>query len=813
MIRHYLEVAYRHLLNQKLYSAINILGLAVGIASCLLIAMFVYHELSFDRAYANSDRIYRISRDSYPNGSPPRQMAANAPQVAPLMKLDFPEVEEAARIYCCGDSIVARDDLTFFESRVVQFADNEIFKIFDFDWQQGDAATALSEPYTMVLTESMARKYFGAEDPMGKTLLVENSLPARITGVIADLPGNTHLSFGMLLSLQTARAAFGDRFLENWGSNNFHTYVLLKDGASIETVQQRSAPFFERHLGEGGSKGTGFTAVPVADIHLRSNREFEPSPAGDLNGVYTFSAVAVLILMIACINFMNLATARAAQRAKEVGVRKAVGAERRQIVKQFLAESILVATIAVLIGAALVELALPTFAALLGKEIDLNYVTDHRALAMVAGLALSVGILAGGYPAFYLSAFRPSKVLRGDLTRGTAAASFRKILVIFQFSVSVVLMIATVVVYQQMTFARNVPLGFTKEQIVNLTGSPTGGLGSQWAAMKDRLEAHPEIQAVTASNITPGTRNTSTTRVRAEGTDTDGTDLAYVYVDYDFFGTYEIDVLAGRAFSRDFSADQLVPPDGKGGPTGGGFIINERAARQFGWTPESAVGKWFETFGARGAVVGVVADVYFESVHNPVQPMVFVVPPERMGGFPALRQASIRVTGSRLNETLAFIDELWSQYLPDQPIRRRFLSADFEALYQNESRQAQLFGLFSVLALVVGAMGLFGLTSFATTRRQKEIGIRKILGGTNWGIVQLLTTEFSILVLIANVVAWPIAYLVMQRWLTGFAYRVDLSVWVFVACAGVAVAIAWLTTAFVAANAARSNLIQALRSE
>jgi putative ABC transport system permease protein len=813
VLGNYLSIALRHFVTQRLYSAINVLGLAIGLACFIVIALFVRHELGYDRHFANAERIYRVSRDFRET-----VLAANAAPVAALLKEDFPQIEQAARMSLNGAVLGLRDG-SVVEERGLRYADNELFEIFDFEWLRGDAATALVEPATVVLTASAARRYFADQDPLGQTLLLEDRLPIEVTGVIADLGDDTHLDFSMLVSMPTLATIRGPRILESWGFNQYYTYVLLRPGADIEAVQRQSGDFFERHLEQGSSEYTGFSTTPLTDIHLRANRSLEIRPPGSLTMVYTFSAIALFVLAIACVNFINLATARSAQRAKEIGVRKSIGASRRQLVVQFLCESVLLSVIAVVLAVAAVDLALPRFNAFLGLSLTFDYLGEPAVLTVLAALALVTGFAAGAYPALYLSAFDPARVLKGDATRGTAAAGFRKALVIFQFSISIALLIATSVVYLQLQFSRNIDLGYEKDQIVVVNGSFSAGLGDQWETLKREWLAHPDVTHVTASILAPTTDNTNGISIRAEGgpsegDDAEGAGLPFMWIDYGFFETYDIAVVAGRTFSEDFASDRMAaqPRDG----SSGAYILNERGARHFGWTPEEAIGKWLELVPARnrGPVIGVVEDVHYESVRTEITPMIYMVPPEGTAlGYQPLLVASLRITGRNLQGTLEHIDTKWAELVPNQPIVRRFLDQDFNQLYQSEERQGKMVTTFTALAIFIACLGLFGLASFATERRTKEIGVRKALGGGVLDIVRLFTAEFTKLVLVASAIAWPVSYWLMEMWLESFAYRVDLSPFVFLGATAAALTVAWLTVGGVAARAASAKPIRALRYE
>jgi putative ABC transport system permease protein len=803
-------MAVRQLLAQKLYTTINVAGLALGLACGLLISLYVRHELSYERGFANSDRIVRISEDIAVD--PPLHFAGASAAVAPLLADFFPGVEQAARLRGCfdfgGGSLVTVGDRRFPEPRLM-IADNEFFDIFSLDWLRGDARTALANPNGAVLTESTARKYFGDANPLGSTIEVEGAaLPFLVTGVIADLPANTHLRFDLVLSMRFLSA----ETLAGRGGSCYHTYVRLADGADPGAITSGSRAFFNQNFEDFGSDQLrGFTAVPIRDIHLRSAREGELRTPGSLTTVYAFAVIAVFVLLIACLNFVNLATARATQRAKEVGLRKAIGGTRAQLIRQFIGESLLLTLIAVALAMIIVAAALGPYASFIERAIGLDDVLRLDVLAAIVAVTLLVAIGAGSYPAFLLSAFNAARVLRGNLTRGATAATFRKIFVVLQFAMSIALIVATLVVFDQQRFAESFDLGYDKDQILVLTGSQAGRLGPQWGSMKRELERVPGVEAVTASNVVPGTRGNLRAQVR-NLTDPDNGGIAaqVMLVDFDFLATYDIDVIAGRAFSE-ASGDREIPAqEGQPPAPPTPFVLSRLAVERLGSTPDEIVGRIMEGAGRR-VVIGVVEDAYLESVRDPLLPVIYLVQStERAAG---LLQASIRVTGADLERTLAGIDAVWNELGPDVPVNRRFLDDDFDALYRGERRQGQLLTVFSVLAIAIACLGLYGLAFFSTTRRTKEIGIRKTLGASVAEIVNLFATEFGALVVIANVVAWPVAYFALQRWLSGFAYRIELGPFAFVASGVLALAIATLTVALVATRAARAKPVDALRYE
>lgn len=803
MFKNYLKVSFKNLLNHKLYSAINLLGMAIGFACSLLIGLFVFDELSYDRQFDAADRIYRVSRNFFPGTSFESLEATNAPQVAGLMKDTYPEVEQATR-FINVPVLLRRDDLAFYEDNFI-FADAAFFDIFSLEWLQGDPMQALTEIYTIVLTESAAKKYFGNENPLGQTLSLENEFPLRVTGVIRDLPANTHLIGDAFVSMDSVQIYGAETALDQWGNNNFHTYVRLREGADIGVVERQFADFRNRYMQEDPQNpSSALLAMNLRDIHLRSLQDYDLSPKGSLVMVVSFSIIALGIILLACINFMNLSTARYTQRAREVGMRKVLGAERGQIIRQFLGESILLAVLALVLALALVELLLPAFTVFLGRELALDLLGNPTLVPGLFCFAAVVGIIAGSYPAFFLSAFRPSRVLRGDLSRSGTGRLFRNFLVVFQFSVAITLLIATTVVYLQMNLASVVTSGLAKDQIVILSGSRSEGLGAQWDTMKQELLRHREITHVTASDQTPFGPLDKAGPLRLNLDDPERFSMPRMMVDYDFFATYDIGLVAGRTFDPARN-DRFTPTN-----TTGGYILNTAAVREFGLQPDEVIGTTIEFLFRQGPVIGVVEDANFESVRDVILPMLFSLSRE---GDPAPLIASIRLTGNNLEETLQYVDDTWRKFMPEYPVQRRFLNEDFEALYKSERRQGGLFAYFAQLAIGIACLGLYGLSIFNTEQRRSEIGVRKVLGGSVWSIVLLLTNDFSKLVLLSNLIAWPVAYFVMNRWLENFAYRIDLTPLIFIGSGLIALCIAWVTVGSTAAKAASAKPVLALRYE
>lgn len=829
MLKNFILLTFRSLLANRLFTAINVIGLAVGLACVILIALFVRHELSYDTHWTLSDRTYKVMR-TFLLGSrgADLELATIAPNAGPLIAQDFPEFEYVVRILNSGETILAdpETNASFFESGVL-FAEADVHNIFDIPMLEGEWEGALDGPFRMVLNEALANKYFPDGDAIGQTLIVAGQAPVQITGVMANLDESTHLAGQAFVSFDSLEAMFGDGYLDNWGNNSYHTYFVVPPNYDIENFKAELPAFLNRHVAENATSFTRFEVLPMPDVHLHSQRDNEIEANGNITTVYTFSAIAVVILLIACFNFMNLSTARSASRAREVGLRKTLGADRSQVMLQFLGESVVLSLVAVLIAIVLVSTLLSSFNSLLGLELSFDPGQDPLLLLAIVSVGIFVGLIAGSYPAFYLSAFPASGILRGELTRGAGGAGFRRVLVITQFSISIALVVASAIALSQLRFALSMDPGFTREQVVIVRGNTLEGLGSNYQTMKQELLRHPEIQSVTAANLMPGDQNTNSGGVRYEGFEPqpDGGNfmgMPYLNVDYDFFETFEIDLISGRSFSRERGTDLLIEPSEETPQTSAAFVLNEIAAAQIGFSPEEALDHWFEVgrgeqgeLTVRGPIIGVASNIYFSSIRDAVIPVYYrlMEHDNPNSPFPNFQQLAVRVTGSNLAETLDYIETTWSQFLPDTPYRQEFLDQKFEALYQSERRQGELFTAFSAMAIFIASLGLFGLASYMTEQRTKEIGIRKVLGSSVLEIVTLLTREFSKLVLLANLIAWPVAWYFMSGWLEGFAYRISMGVGVFFFAGLLAWLIAALTVGGLAAVTANTNPTLSLRHE
>lgn len=783
MLTNYLKIAFRSLARHRGYTFINVTGLAVGLACCLLITAYVRDELRYDRHHVGADRIYRVHvRES---------QVVTPTIVAPLFRRTFPEVEAAARLYDVGSFrpvVVGYGDRLFQEQRFL-YADSTVFDVFTLPLVAGNAATALARPATIVLSRSMARKYFGDEDPLGKTLQVGAADAFEVTGVMEDFPATSHVQADFLASFTSTRWAD----VETWGSANFLTYVRLRDAASRPAVEHQIAALLERMRSQGDlTNDYALTLVPLTDLHLH----FE----GRITYIYLFSAIAALILLVACINYMNLATARSARRAREVGMRKVLGAYRSQLAGQFFGESALLAGLALATAMLLAQALLPAFSAVSGKRLELDYLGDPFLLVTLAGLGLVVTFVAGSYPALMLSAFEPARVLKGSFRASRAGAVLRKGLVVFQFAVSVFLIVGTIVVYEQLAYVQSRHPGFDKEQVVVLPIGDTV-LRERYPAMKAALTQLAPVRSAAAVNSIPGYQRGGYA-LEAEGLTLPEGEIFPIrglQADKDVVATLGLELLAGPGFPQ---SESYTPEQGYV------YLVNEATARALGWTPEAAVGKRFNLLGGRpGEVVGVVRDFHHSSLREAIDPLALFIEP---GSYEYLL---VKVAPGDLAASLDAIRQVWTQFAAHRPFTYQFLDQEFDALYRSEERLGQLFTLFAALAILIACLGLFGLAAFSAEQRTKEIGVRKVLGASVPGIVALLSKEFTRLVAVGFVLAAPLAYLVMDRWLHTFVYRTDIGWTVFVLAGATAFAVAFLTVSYQAVKAATTDPVKALRYE
>jgi putative ABC transport system permease protein len=800
MLENYLKIAFRNFKRQRGYSFITLTGLALGMACCLLIIFYIQYELSFDRFHTHADDIYRIVMDASIGTTNVKVPITNNP-LSPTLVKDYPEVMASTRIRQISKILVEYEDNQFYESGSL-FADASIFDVFSFPFLKGDPEKALVRPFTVVLTETSARKYFGESDPLGKVLRLDSAKDLEVTGVIKDVPLNSHLAFDILVSFETL---FVDRpqNRDNWISAHNFTYLRLHKNAAPSDLESKFPAMVEKYLGsrlEAMGGNIRYSLQPLTDIHLRSNLQFEFAPNSSILYVYLFSAIALFILGLACINFMNLATARSAKRAREVGMRKVLGAERHNLIRQFLGESTIYSLLALLVALALVRVSLPVFRTISGVDLQLGTAQLIWIIPLAIGLILFTGVASGSYPAFFLSAFPPVKVLKGSCLTATGGKRFRHMLVITQLVISITLVIGTWIIRNQILYMKNVNLGFTKEQVlVSDVDDPT--IFRDINTVKARLKQIPGIIKVAGTDAVPGQGPMATTvGVVPEGfTNEEGILMKAIRADEDYLAALGMELAAGRDFSREMSTDKQ-----------GAFLVNEVAMRQFGW--EDPVGRTIKVLGLglRGdavPVVGVVKNFHYASLREELEPICIGF---GMGGLDKL---VIRVQTENITGLITRLKDTWKEIDPNHPFDFFFLDDFFDAQYRSEERLSRIFASFSGLAIIIACLGLFGLSSFMAEQRTKEIGIRKVLGASIPEVVALLSRELLVLVGVAVLVAWPVAYFAMNSWLRNFPFRASLNPWIFLVSGLAALTIAFLTVSFQATKGATANPVDSLRYE
>ena len=816
MIRNYLKVALRSIFRNKLTAFINIAGLSLAMACAILIYLFVSDEISYEKYHSKADRIYRVTRSFHsPEGEVNLHLANVAPPIGPLLKNDFGEIETLARTL--NFSIV----VSLEENGQVKMSNNEpevflaepdIFKIFDIEIKSGDAAKSLERPFTIMLSENAAKRYFNDENIIGRRLRVNNQFDLEVTGVYKDFPLQSHWHPEFLVSFITLENdnIYGRQGLETtWGNNSFGTYFLLQEGADPKKIEASLPAFIDKHFGNyaranwgvppdwKGSSTTTLYVQKVTDIHLRSHLDDEVEANGNITNVYMMSVIGLFIVLIACFNFINLSTARATKRAKEVGMRKVVGAFRAQLINQYLSESILTAIIALIFAVGLAFGALNTLNTFTNKQLSLDLFHNVPLGVGLLLFALAIGTLAGIYPAFVISSFKPALTLKGQQGMTPGKSFLRKGLVVSQFTISIILIIATLVIFRQLDYLNSRSLGYDRNQIVNLPYY--GELAANYDAFYNELTKSAAIKNVARSSRIPTGRlldSYGSARVLKGDSLADAqVDLKTIITDTEFFDTYSIGISHGRKFSKDILTDDSLA-----------FIINESAAKEIGWkNPEEYLEKEFLYADVKGKLIGIVEDFNFESLHQEIRPMIFW---QRKDNYNSL---SIKINGDAMKEGLTQLEKVWKSFLPARPFDYQFLSERYRSLYEAEQKQSQLFTAFAGLAIFIASLGLFGLATFNTMQRIKEIGIRKVLGASIPNILTLLSKEIIILIIAANVVAWPVAWYFMNKWLDTFAYHIDMDVFVYILAAIAAILIDLITVSAQTIRAAMSNPDKTLR--
>jgi len=784
MLKNYLRVAVRNLRRHFGYTVLNVVGLAVGIACCLFLLLYVQDELSYDRFHEDAETVFRVSAVF----DDEREIALTPPMVAELLATELPAVETSTRINPGGGFIRVGEEV--FERQSIFFADATFFGVLTHPFLMGDPATALDRPDTIVLTESTAERYFGDANPIGQTISYRDRTDLEVTGVIEDVPSNAHYSFDAVSALDPP---------DNppvWSNANYHTYVRTANAAAAADLPGQIDAMIAR-LEADGQEPWGLNAMPVTDIHLYSEVEYELDTVGSIGIVYGFSIVALLILLIACINYMNLATARSAQRSEEVGLRKSIGALRSQLIGQFYGESALMTLGGVVLALGLVALGLSQFNAISGKTLAFSDLASPTIMALIVGVFALVTLIAGSYPAFHLSGFQPVKALRGGSGSGRGASRLRQGLVVLQFGISAVLIAGTLVVLGQLRYLSNQDLGFDKEHIVVLPLSdPT--LLDAYPAMQDAIAQSPAVTAVGGVNQIPGELGWTSSMWGEGMSDEETFSVKGMPADAEVSDGLGLQLVAGQAFP-----ESPPTPDS----TNFLFLVNESTVRQLGWTPEEAVGRPVAVDSRRGEVRGVVEDFHFQSFRNPIEPLAIWYDPN------SVYSLTVRLAPGQTEAGMDHLEAVWGQFASHRPFAYRFLDDVYDGLYRSEQTLGRIVSVFAFLAIFVACLGLFGLAAFTAQQRKKEIGVRKVLGATVPNLVGLLTKDFVVLVAVAFVVAIPLAYIGMARWLDGFAYSTGLGPMPFVLAGALLLGVALVTVSSQALRAATADPIRALRAD
>ena len=794
MIKNLLLVALRNFKRDKWYSLLNILGLTIGITFSLFLIFYIKDELSYDRYNEKSARIYRINAHIKEPDKDTMRWAVTPFPMAPALAKDYPEVEEAVRFISNGKVMYKNGDLRLYEDKVF-LADSNLFRVFTHKFIEGDPQTALKEPKSMVLTQSTAKKFFGNKSCVGKTLENASGDVYKITAVITDVPKNSHILFNVLIS----RSSLPADFANNWGGFGFFTYVLLKPNTSAALFEKKMAPIYDKYLASIFAQYNikmRFGAMPITSIHLHSDMANEPEELGSMSYIYIFSAVAFFMLLIACINYMNLTTARSARRAKEIGMRKVTGSSRLQLVSQFLIESTLTAFFALLLALGLIALLLPTFNSLSGKFISFSTLLRPDTLLILLGIILFVGFVGGSYPAFYLSKFNPVSVLKGSLSKGSSNVVLRRSLVVIQFSISMIMLICTWIVYGQLKYLRNKDLGFNKEQVLVASANSNSDIRSKILSFKNEMRTDPQVMAVSTAQAVPGSGvNFNLFSVESKNGWVDKGVDCYA-VDEDYFNTLGIKVVKGRNFSG--LSDTLRS-----------IIVNENMVKEFGWG-ENAIAKKVkfpgDTSGNYLEVVGVIKDFNQKSLYNPIAPLLLFYAPNN-------NTIQLKLRVGNIPSAIAGIEKKWKAAFPELPFQYTFLDQDFDSQYAADQKRSKIFTAFSILTILITCLALLGLIAFTTQQRQKEISVRKVLGANIGQIIPLITRNFILLVGLSCFIAFPVAWYFMDKWLKIFPYNTGLSATPFILSAITVLLITLLTVIFHTMKAALANPVKSLRTE
>lgn len=803
MFTNYFKTAWRSIIKSKSYSILNILGLSAGLTCFALIAMWVNDELSYDKFNSNYSRIFRLTSTKKTETGIVESAVSSAPMAAAL-KTDYPEVEETVRLNMRNDALLEHKGVQILERHIL-LTDPSFFSVFSFRLSKGNLATALSEPYSIVLTESTSKKYFGDNDPIGKSLIIYmndkgSGAPYKITGVTPDPPSNAHFTFNMLASFKTIEVTNPDVLtIDGWGKTRFYTYVLLKNGVDYKTFSKKISRFYEKYLGDQAGSWKpiySYQLQPLAEIHLRSNLQREIAATGSITQVRLFTIIGVFILLLAGINYTNLATARSAGRAKEVGIKKVAGASKRQLILQYLAESVFIALAALMVSFLLSFLSQPFFSQVTGKNLSLF--SSPSLLLFLLAVTVLLGIISGIYPAVILSAFKPAITLKGAFKSGEKGIRLRKTLVVFQFVVTMTLIACIIIIYTQMSFIKHKNLGYDKEALIFLRLNGNTDINNGYGAFKNELQSSPLIYSIATSNsmIAGGLSSGVAETVDVKGNPLQVT-TAQLRVDTGYLDVYGINLLAGKNFSATAAGDSIRQ-----------IILNEKAVKNFGWeNAGAAIGKPFKMDGQTGTVMGVINDFHFNSLGHAIEPLAIY---PLGNGFSRI---TLKIDTRKADEVLAFIKNTWKKHFPATLLDYDFVNHQIKEQYKSEERFSTIFLYFSILSLIIACLGLYGLISFTIFQKTKEIGVRKVLGATAAGIAAMLSGNFLKLVMLAFLVATPVAWYFMNNWLEDFAYRTTISWWMFASAGLIVMLIALLTISFQAVKAAIANPVKSLRTE
>ncbi len=789
MIRNYFLTATRNILRYKGFSIINILGLSVGIAATLLILLWVQDELSFDKFHKHADRLYQVEEDQYYSGEVYHVTVTPYPS-GPVWREEIPEIENACRYQWSFGMLFNYGEKAFYEDNCLA-VDSTFFSMFSFPLIKGNPNQLLREPFTAVLTEKAAEKYFGDEDPIGKSLNVNNQYEFTVNGIIEDPPGNSTLQFEILIPFDFLKEK--GQYNDHWGSNSIRTYVLLDENAILDSVNSK----LTRVVRSNVETTTDFSVFPFTGVHLHQYFGYG-HPTTAVIFVYIFSIIAAFVLIIACINFMNLSTAKSSTRAREIGMRKAVGGNRKNLVTQFLGESFLLTLLSMIIALILVSLILPIFNQIAGKELIFKDLLNANFIIGIVILTILTAFIAGFYPSLFLSSFKTVNVLKGEPVTGRGSGILRKVLVVFQFTLSIFLIIGTIVIYKQLIYIRNIDLGFDKEHVFYIY--MRGEIGKNYEILKEEFSKNPQVKSVSATMHSPTHIGSN-----SGGADWDGKDpemrvlIGYSAIDYDYIETMGIEMVAGRSFSRDYPSDRITDSTAA-------FLVNEEVVRIMG--TDDPVGQRFDFAGRKGTIVGVMKDFHYHSARNKIEPLAIHC---RKGE--ELSALVVKMGPGDITKAMDELEKTWHEILPIYPFDYIFLDQDYDRMYRTEERMGDIIKYFTILGVIIACLGLFGLAFFTAERRTQEIGIRKVVGAHVSTIIGLLSREFTFLVMFSCIIAVPVAYLVMNMFLNEFAFHTNLNWWIFALACLAALIIANLTVSFQAIRAALTNPAEALRYE